>query len=193
MQVDAINRLVAVLRKFPGVGQKTALRYAYRILEMSEDEASDFIDAIEEVKTSVHLCKECGTYTDKEVCDRCQSGDRKTICVVTDPKDIAVFEKSGAYNGVFHVLHGALDIQKGIGVENLRIKELLDRLDGVEEVIIATNTDVTGQMTASYIANLIKPLKIKVTKLASGIPMGSDIEYADEYTITQAIRDRKEI
>lgn len=192
-QPEAISRLTALFRKLPSVGQKTALRYTYKIIQMTDDEVEDFVDALQNVKELIHFCKECGTYTDQDICDRCKTADKSIICVVTEPKDISTFEKIGVFNGVFHVLHGVLDFQKQIGVDQIRIKELIDRLAGVKEVIIATNTDVSGEMTASYIAQLVKPMGIKVSRLASGIPMGSDIEYADEHTLSQALIDRKEI
>lgn len=193
MYPEAVSKLAALLRKLPSVGQKTAMRYAYRIIEMTDEEAENLVNAIMDVKTKIHFCNECGTYTDNEICDRCKVGDKSIICVVREPKDISVFEKTGVFNGVFHVLHGTLDFQKQIGVEDIRIKELIDRLSGVKEVIVATNTDVSGEMTASYIAQLLRPMGIKVTRLASGIPMGTDIEYADEETLSKAIMDRKEI
>ncbi|HHX49167.1 MAG TPA: recombination protein RecR [Clostridiales bacterium] len=193
MYPEAVSKLAAMFRKLPSVGTKTAMRYAYKIIEMSDEEANDLIEAIKDVKKNIHFCKECGTYTDKDICDRCMVADKSIICVVKEPKDIEVFEKIGAFNGVFHVLHGTIDFQKQVLVDNIRIKELIDRLDGVKEVIIATNTDVSGEMTASYLAQLIKPMNIKVTRLASGIPMGTEIEYADEHTLSQALIDRKEI
>ena len=150
-------------------------------------------DAIQEAKENIRFCSECGNYTDKEVCERCLTADKTVICVVEEPRDIQAFEKMGTYNGLYHVLHGALDFQKGVGAEQIRIKELLSRLDGVKEVILATNPDVSGEMTATYLAQLLKPLGIKVTRLASGIPMGSEIEYADEMTLSRALADRKEI
>ena len=193
MQPEALTKLIAQLRKLPAVGLKTATRYAYAIIDMDEEEVKDFLEAIEEAKSTIHFCSECGNYTDREICARCETADKSVICVVQEPRDVQAFEKLGTYNGLYHVLHGALDFQKGIGAEQIRIRELITRLDGVKEVIIATNPDVSGEMTATYIAQLLKPLGVKVTRLAHGIPMGSEIEYADEMTLSRALNDRKEL
>ena len=193
MQPEALSKLIASFRKLPTVGLKTATRYAYHLIDMKDEEVAEFIEAIQEAKETIHFCEECGNYTDQEVCERCNNADKSIICVVEQPRDIQAFEKMGTYNGLYHVLHGALDFQKGIGAEQIRIKELLARLDGVQEVILATNPDVSGEMTATYLAQLLKPLGVKVTRLASGIPMGSEIEYADEMTLSRALNDRKEI
>ncbi len=192
MQPEALSALIAEFRKLPAVGLKTATRYAYSIIDMSDDEAMEFADAVRRAKAEIHFCGECGNYTDRDVCERCLTADKRVICVVAEPRDIQAFEKLGTYE-VYHVLHGTLDFQKGIGAEQIRLKELLERLDGVEEVIVATNPDVSGEMTAAYIARLIKPLGIKVTRLAHGIPIGSEIEYTDEMTLGKALSDRKEI
>jgi recombination protein RecR len=191
--MDEFKRLVAEFRKLPAVGQKTAWRYAYGVVNMSESDAKAFADAIIEAKNKIKFCVQCGDYTTIETCPRCLEADKSVICVVEEPKDIRAFEKIGSYNGLYHVLQGSLDFQKGIGADNLRIKELLTRLSGVLEVIIATNPSVSGEMTAVYLAKLIKPLNIKVTRLAHGIPMGSEIEYADEVTLMRAFDDRKEL
>lgn len=191
MQPEALQRLIAEFRKLPAVGLKTATRYAFAVIDMSEGEADDFATAIRQAKEEIHFCSLCGNYTDQEVCEHCQAADKSVICVVEEPRDIQAFEKLGTYNGLYHVLHGALDFQKGIGADRIRIKELLSRLDGVKEVIIATNPDVSGEMTATYLAQLLKPLGVTVTRLAHGIPMGSEIEYADEMTLGKALADRK--
>ncbi len=191
MQPEALQRLIAEFRKLPAVGLKTATRYAFAVIDMSEGEADDFAEAIRQAKEEIHFCSLCGNYTDQEVCEHCQTADKSVICVVEEPRDIQAFEKLGTYNGLYHVLHGALDFQKGIGADRIRIKELLSRLDGVKEVIIATNPDVSGEMTATYLAQLLKPLGVTVTRLAHGIPMGSEIEYADEMTLGKALADRK--
>lgn len=191
MQPEALQRLIAEFRKLPAVGLKTATRYAFAVIDMSEGEADDFAEAIRQAKEEIHFCSLCGNYTDQKVCEHCQTADKSVICVVEEPRDIQAFEKLGTYNGLYHVLHGALDFQKGIGADRIRIKELLSRLDGVKEVIIATNPDVSGEMTATYLAQLLKPLGITVTRLAHGIPMGSEIEYADEMTLGKALADRK--
>ena len=192
-EIDSLNNLVAQFTKLPGVGKKTAQRYAYSIINMSKEDAKVFADAMMEVKDKVHYCSICGNYTDGEVCDICKTRDSKTICVVKDPKDIEAFEKTKDYKGVYHVLHGTLSPLSGIGPNDIRIKELLARLDNVEEVILATNPDVEGDATAMYIARLIKPMGIKVTRIASGVSMGSDIEYTDEVTLSRALQDRKDI
>lgn len=191
--IEALARLVAQFTKLPGVGQKTAQRYAYKIINMSEDEAEAFAQAIVESKQKVHYCPVCGGYTDKDVCDICSTRDKRVICVVKEPKDVAAFEKVKDFKGVYHVLHGTINPLLGVSVDDIRIKELLQRLDGVEEVIMATNPDVDGEATAVYIARLIKPMGIKVTRIASGISMGSDIEYADEVTLSRALQDRKQL
>ncbi|HIU59996.1 MAG TPA: recombination protein RecR [Candidatus Stercoripulliclostridium merdigallinarum] len=193
MMPEALSRLVAEFRKLPAVGLKTASRYAYSILEMSEADAEDFANAVIEARRKIHICKLCGDYTEGEICQRCQTADKSTILVVGEPKDIRAIEKLGTYNGLYHALHGLLDFRKGVGAENIRIKELLERLNGVKEVILATNPDISGEMTANYLAGLIKPMGIKVTRLAHGIPMGSEIEYADEMTLERALDDRKEL
>lgn len=193
MMPEALSRLVAEFRKLPAVGLKTASRYAYSILEMSEADAEDFANAVIEARRKIHICKLCGDYTEGEICQRCQTADKSTILVVGEPKDIRAIEKLGTYNGLYHALHGLLDFRKGVGAENIRIKELLERLNGVKEVILATNPDISGEMTANYLAGLIKPMGIKVTRLAHGIPMGREIEYADEMTLERALDDRKEL
>ncbi len=193
MMPEALSRLVAEFRKLPAVGLKTASRYAYSVLEMSEADAADFANAITEARRKIHICKLCGDYTENEICERCQTADKSTILVVGEPKDIRAIEKLGTYNGLYHALHGLLDFRKGVGADNIRIKELLERLYGVKEVILATNPDISGEMTANYIAGLLKPLGVKVTRLAHGIPMGSEIEYADEMTLERALDDRKEL
>lgn len=184
-------RLVAQFRTLPGVGLKTATRYAYSVIEKDEDYAREFARNIIEAKEKIHFCRECGNYTDADVCEICLSRDRSVICVVAEPKDVAPFEKMGDFGGVYHVLHGVVDFQKGIGVEDIRIKELLARLSGVKEVIVATNPDIGGELTATYLANQIKPLGITVSRLAYGISVGSEIEYADELTLQRALKDRK--
>ena len=187
-----LARLVAQFSKLPGVGAKTAQRYAYKLINMSVEEVEEFASALVDTKKSVHYCSVCGNYTEGDVCDICQTRDKSIICVVKEPKDIIAFEKIKDYDGVYHVLQGTINPMQGIGVDDIRIKELMARLVGVKEVIMATNPDVEGEATATYIARLIKPMGIKVTRLASGISMGSDIEYADEVTLSRALADRKE-
>lgn len=191
MQLEALSRLIANLRKLPAVGQKSATRYAYGIIDMSQTEVDELVCAILNAKETIKFCTKCGNYTDLDVCEHCLTADKSTICVVKEPRDIIAFEKMGSYGGLYHVLGGTLDFQKGITSERLRIKELLLRLDGVQEVIIALDPDVSGEMTAVYLAQLLKPLGVKATRLAHGIPMGSEIEYADEMTLSRALADRK--
>lgn len=191
--IEPIQKLIAEFTKLPGVGTKTATRYAYSIINLSLDEAKAFAKSIVEVKEKVHYCSVCGNYTDRDVCELCETRDQSVICVVTAPRDVIAFEKLKNYKGVYHVLHGNLNPLQGIGANDIRIKELLSRLDGVSEVIMATGSDVEGEATAMYIARLIKPLGIKVTRLAHGIPIGSDIEYADENTLSRALTDRREL
>ena len=191
--IDSLNNLVAQFTKLPGVGQKTAQRYAYSVINMSKEDAKTFADAITEVKERVHFCSICGNYTDEDVCDICKTRDSSIICVVKDPKDIDAFEKIKDYKGVYHVLHGTLSPLSGIGPNDIKIKELISRLGNVKEVIMATNPDVEGEATAMYIARMIKPMGIKVTRIASGVSMGSDIEYTDEVTLSRALQDRKDI
>lgn len=189
--IKALDKLVAQFTKLPGVGAKTAQRFAYRIINMTQAEAEEFAASIVEAKKDVGYCSVCGAYSDKEVCDICAKRDKSVICVVKDPKDVAALEKTKDFAGVYHVLHGTLNPLLGQGPDDIHIKELLSRLDGVKEVIMATNPDVDGEATAVYLARLIKPMGIKVTRIASGISIGSDIEYADEVTLSRALADRK--
>lgn len=191
--VKPLSKLIAELTKLPGVGEKTAARYAYSILNYSDEDVSALVSAIEDVKKSVHFCKVCGNFTENEVCDICQTRDKSIICVVKEPKDVLAFEKIKGYKGVYHILHGVISPMDHVGPNDIRIKELLSRLDGVQEVILATNPDVEGEATAMYIASLIKPLGIKCTRIARGLPEGSVIEYADENTLSQALKLRVEL
>lgn len=191
--IEPLARLIAEFGKLPSVGEKTAARYAYAILESSDEEVESLIDAIRNVKQNVHFCKICGAFTENEVCDICATRKAKTICVVKEPKDVSALEKVKGYDGVYHVLHGVISPMDRVGPDDIRIKELLARLDGVEEVILATNPDVEGEATAMYIARLIKPLGIKVTRIARGLPEGSVIEYADESTLSRALSSRTEL
>lgn len=192
-QPEVIERLVNRFAALPGVGRKTAQRYAYAVIEMSEEDAKSFAEAITEVKEKVKFCSICGNFTDKDVCDICSSRSHDVICVVAEPKDVLALERVAGRTFVYHVLGGTLSPLDGRGPEKLRIKQLLSRLDGVKEVIMATNPDVEGEATAMYIARLLRPLGVKVTRLAQGISMGSEIEYADEVTLTRALESRTEI
>lgn len=192
-QSESLDRLVAQFTLLPGVGKKSALRYAYAVLDMTEDQVLAFSQALVEVKQKVHFCRICGNYTDGDVCEICATRHSKTICVVKEPRDIGVIEKLNEFGGTYHVLHGQLSPLKGIGPDDLNIRSLLERLDGVEEVIVATSPDIEGDATALYLSRLIKPMGIKVTRLARGIPTGSEIEYTDEATLSHALNDRKEL
>ena len=193
--IEPIGKLINRFTRLPGVGTKTAQRYAYKIINMTEEEAEDFAQCILEAKRKVHYCKICGDFTDKEVCDICSSRDHSVICVVKEPKDVLAMEKAREFKGVYHVLHGVISPMEGVIPDDIRIKELLSRIGegGVKEIIMATNPDVEGEATAMYVSSLVKPLGIKVTRLAHGIPVGGELEYADEITISRALTDRKEI
>lgn len=192
--IEPIGRLINEFTKLPGVGKKTAQRYAYKIINMSAEEAADFASAITEAKKRVRYCKVCGNFTENDVCDICRTRDKSTICVVKEPKDVIALEKLHEYKGVYHVLHGVINPMEGIGPNDIRIKELLERIDGnVKEVIMATNPDVEGEATAMYCARLLKPLGVNVTRLAHGIPIGSEIEYTDDVTLSRALLERKSI
>lgn len=192
-QLECISRLANKFSKLPGVGAKTALRYAFSVIDMTQEQIDEFCDGLKEVKNTVHFCSQCGTFTDKAVCDICLKRDKSIICVVAYPKDVLSLEKVSGYLGVYHVLHGTLSPMDGRGADEINVKQLLKRLDGVTEVILATNPDVEGEATAIYLARLIKPMGIKVTRIAQGISMGSDIEYADEVTLSKALELRVEL
>ena len=192
---EPIERLIEYFRTLPSVGYKTAQRYAYSIIEGEKDRAQNFAKAIIDVKEKIGLCKECGNYTDKDVCEICQKRDKQVICVVKEPKDIISMEKVKSFNGVYHVLFGTLSPLDGRGPNDIKLKELLKRVqeNDVKEVIMATDPDVEGDATALYVAKLLKPLGVKVTRLAQGIAMGSDIEYADEITLSRAFESRRDL
>ncbi|MCI5797246.1 MAG: recombination mediator RecR [Firmicutes bacterium] len=193
--IDPIERLVSAFRSLPGVGLKTAERYAYSIIKNDEENAKEFAESILNAKLKVKYCKECGNYTDGEICAICAKRNPDIICVVKEPKDVVAMEKVKNFNGVYHVLHGTINPLENRGPNDIRIKELLERVNRLKtkEVIMATNPDVEGEATALYIARLLKPLGIKVTRLAQGISMGSELEYADEVTLTKALEKRSEI
>ena len=181
------------LAKLPGIGMKTAQRLAYHILNMPAEEVELFTSSISEARNSVRVCKVCQNFTEQETCQVCddQRRDHRTICVVEAPKDVAAFERTGGYGGVYHVLHGLLSPADNIGPEDIRIRELMERLSGdVDEVIMATNPTIEGETTATYISRLIKPMGIKVTRLAYGLPAGSALEYADDVTLQRALENR---
>lgn len=192
---EPLEKLIAKFRSLPGVGLKTAERYAYFIIKSSKEETTDFANAIIEAKEKIHYCTECGNFTDKIICPICEKRDKKIICVVAEPKDIVVMEKVKTFNGVYHVLNGTLNPLENRGPDDIRIKELLDRVNryGTSEVIMATNPDVEGDATALYISRLLKPFGVKVTRIAQGVSAGTDLEFADAVTLTKALDSRTEI
>ena len=194
---EPMARLIDELKKLPGVGAKSAQRMAFHILRSSAEDADALSSAIHNLKEKLHLCSVCNNITDVDPCTYCSSATRnqRLICVIEEPTNIAAVEKTRHYNGVYHVLHGALSPLHGIGPEQLRITSLVKRIEngGVDEIIIATNPTLEGEATAVYLTNLIKRPGVKVTRIATGIPAGSDIEYADEVTMLKAIEGRREL
>ena len=193
--IEPLQRLADKFRKLDGIGAKTALRLAFCVLNFTEAEAREFADALIAAKTDICLCEKCQNISTGPLCSVCLSEERdeSVICVVEDPRALIAIEKMHEFKGVYHVLHGTISPMENRGPNDIRIKELLGRLDGVKEVIIATNPDIEGEVTANYIAKLLKTLDVKVTRLATGIQMGSDLQYADEVTLTKALEDRKEL
>ena len=191
--IEPIGKLINEFTHLPGVGSKTAQRYAYKVINMTDEEARNFAEAILSVKKNVHYCKICGNYSEGDICDICSSRADDVICVVKEPKDVIAIEKLNEFNGVYHVLHGVISPLDGIGPNDINIKGLLNRISNgnVKEIIMATNPDVEGEATAMYITNLLKPLGIKVTRIAHGIPVGTDLEYADEVSLARAFIERK--
>lgn len=191
-----INKLIEEFAKLPGVGAKSAQRLAFHILNMSEEQVKAFTDSIINAKSNVRYCKCCYTLTDEEICPICRSDkrDKSVIMVVENTRDLAAYEKTGKYEGVYHVLHGAISPMLGIGPGDIKLKELIERLEKeVDEVIIATNSSLEGETTAMYISKLIKPTGIKVSRIASGVPVGGDLEYIDEVTLLRALDGRTEL
>ncbi len=192
-----LNELINQFSRLPGIGKKTAERLSFSILEQPPEYAKNFAKALTEAREKIHFCKVCQALTDLDTCQICDnpSRDHSTICVVEDPKDIMAFERMREYSGVYHVLHGVISPLDGITPDKLRIKELMSRLSSgeVKEIIMATNPTVEGEATASYISRLVKPMGIKVTRLAYGIPVGGDLEYADEFTLARSLEGRNEI
>lgn len=181
--------------KLPGIGIKTAQRLAYHMLNLPVEEVEEFAENIVKARRSVQLCKCCQNFTEREICELCADDgrDKSVVCVVESPKDVSAFERAGGYDGLYHVLHGLLSPMDGIGAEDLKIKELIARLGDVKEVIMATNPTVEGEATAMYIGRLIKPMGIKVTRLAYGLPAGSALEFADDVTLVKALENRNEL
>lgn len=194
---EPISKLIDSFMKLPSVGPKTAVRLAFFVLNMKEDDVLDFAKALVNAKRNLTYCSVCGHITDKDPCYICDDShrDQSVICVVQEPKDVIALEKMKDFVGVYHVLHGAISPMEGIGPEDIRIPELLKRLhdDTVQEVILATNPNIEGEATAMYISRLLKPTGIKVTRIAHGLPVGGDLEYADEVTLSKALEGRREI
>ena len=193
---DRIGRLIDELSKLPGIGSKTASRLAFHIIEMPAEDVDALADAIVQAKRSIKLCRTCYTVTDEEECPVCAdpARDHSTIMVVENTKDLAAYERTGKYEGVYHVLHGAISPMLGIGPSDIRLKELVERLRGdVKEVIVATNSSLEGETTAMYISKLLKPAGVKVSRIANGIPVGGDLECVDEVTLFRALEGRTEM
>ena len=197
MPTKSLERLILEFNKLPGVGQKSATRYAFHILNQSEEDVKNFAEALLAVKDNVKRCSVCGNYCESDICNICSDNARNhnIICVVEESKDIMILEKTTKFKGVYHVLNGRLDPLNGITPNELNIKSLLERIakDDIEEIILATNPNIEGETTAMYLAKLMKNFGIKITKLASGIPMGGNLEFSDTATISRALDDRIEI
>ena len=193
--IESMDKLINSFTLLGGVGKKTAERYAYNVIDLTDEEVKFFANSLLEAKANIKYCRVCGNFTDKDVCEICSKRHSDIICVVKEPKDVIALEKARKQNFVYHVLHGTISPLDGKGPDDIRIKELMTRLNegNFTEVILCTNPDVEGEVTANYIAKLIKPFGIKVTRLATGIQMGSDLQYADEVTLTKAIEDRKDM
>ncbi len=195
--VEPIARMAAQLARLPGIGQKSAMRLAYHIAGMNEQEVHDLAAALWQGRKALHFCKVCGNYTPSEVCDICTDPGRQNgqICVVRDPRDVAAMERMRDYRGRYHVLHGVLSPMSGVGPNDIHIRELLARLssEDVKEIILATNPDIEGEATAAYIAQLLKPMGLRVSRIAHGVPVGSDLEYADEITLSKAMEGRRDL
>ncbi|MDR1017591.1 MAG: recombination mediator RecR [Lachnospiraceae bacterium] len=191
-----ISKLIESFASLPGIGTKTATRLAFHVIHMPKEEVDTFANNLTSARENVKFCKECYTLTDSELCPICADANRdhSTIMVVENTKDLAAYEKTGKYTGVYHVLHGAISPMLGIGPEDIKLKELIKRLEGdIKEVIIATNSSLEGETTAMYISKLIKPIGVKVSRIASGVPVGGDLEYIDEVTLMRALEGRTEL
>lgn len=195
--VAALEKLIEQFQKMPSIGRKTAQRMAFHVLDLTDDEASEFAKAIVDAHTKIHRCSLCHNLTENELCPICESvnRDKSTVCVVEEPKDVLAMERTREFGGVYHVLHGVISPMNGIGPEQLTIKSLVERASSgeVSELIMATNPTIEGDTTAMYISKLIKPFGVKVTRLAYGIPVGADIEYADDVTLMRALAGRSEL
>lgn len=197
MATKSLERLIDEFNRLPGIGRKSAARLAFHILEMRDEQVEDFIKALKEAKEVIKRCPKCGDFCEKDLCDICSDElrDKTTICVVEDSRDIVSFEKMGKYKGLYHVLGGKIAPLNGVTPDRLNIKSLLERVtnDEIQEVILALNPDLEGETTSLYLTKLLKPFGIKVTKIASGIPMGGNIEFADSATISRALDGRQEV
>jgi len=196
-QIEPIQRMALELSRLPGIGQKSAQRLAYHIVSLPPDQVRALADALWQGRQAIHFCRRCGNYTVGELCTVCSDDTRRhdLLCVVRDPRDVAAFERMRDYKGQYHVLGGTLSPMNGVGPEDIRIRELLKRLseEPIEEVILATNPDIEGEATATYIARLLKPMNVRVTRIAHGVPVGSDLEYTDEVTLAKALAGRREV
>lgn len=193
--IQSLEKLTNAFRSLPGVGYKTAQRYAYSVLNMDENDVQSFAQSLVEAKQKIKFCKECGNFSETEICETCTKNTAETICVVAEPKDVVAMEKLKNFNGVFHVLHGCINPLEHKTPNDIRIKELVARVQKykTKEVIMATNPDVPGDTTAYYIAELLKPFGINVTRIAQGVSMGTDLEYADEVTLNRAMELRNKL
>ena len=195
--IPTLEKLIDCFASLPGVGRKSASRFAYHILDMPEEQAMEFSQAIADARRNVHQCPKCHNLTDSETCSVCddERRDRSVICVVESPRDVNSIERTHEYNGLYHVLHGVISPMDGVGPDDIRIRELMQRLASgeVNEVVLATNPDVEGEATASYIARLLKPMGVKVTRIAHGVPVGGELEYTDEVTLLRAFQGRREL
>ncbi len=193
--VAALGNLIEQFERIPGIGHKSAQRMAFYVLNMPEDAAEKFANSILDAKKKIHQCSICCNLTEDELCWICknEARDKSTVCVVEDPRDVMAIERTHEFGGRYHVLHGAISPMSGIGPDQLTIKQLLQRLEGVDEVIMATNPTVEGEATAMYISRLLKPMGIRTTRLAYGVPVGADLEYADEVTLSRAMEGRRDI
>lgn len=196
-QIEPIARMISQLARLPGIGQKSAQRLAYAIIDMPKEQVRELAEAIWQGKKAVRYCSLCGNYTQEDPCSICADPARRNgvLCVVRDPRDVLALERMRDYKGGYHVLHGTISPMEGIGPEDIRIKELLARIDSeeIKEVILATNPDIEGEATAAYIARLLKPLGVLVTRIAHGLPVGGDLEYTDEVTLSKAIEGRRQM
>lgn len=195
VDVAALSQLIEQFERIPGIGHKSAQRMAFYVLNLPEADAEKFADSILNARKKIHQCAICCNLTEDELCSICknEARDKSIVCVVEDPRDVMAIERTHEYGGAYHVLHGAISPMSGVGPDQLTIKQLLARLDGVNEVIMATNPTVEGEATAMYLSRLLKPMGIRTTRLAYGVPVGADLEYADEVTLSRAMEGRREI